>query len=198
MSTLRLPFAASSGVLVTLAVFSLLWHFVSVPIDIGKPIETVKVDWKRVRTSTPIEPKRPQKVDRDPPPIVPETPKVRGEHVIAPPTPYARPERVGPTIGPGRGLAIGIDSEPIPVVRAAPDYPPRALANGVEGWVQVRFTVTAVGTVIDAVVVDAAPKNTFDDAALKALARWRYNPKVEGGVGVERVGLQTVIRFQLE
>ena len=37
----------------------------------------------------------------------------------------------------------------------------------------------------------------FDDAALKAIARWRYNPKVEDGVAVERVGVQTVIRFQL-
>jgi protein TonB len=42
------------------------------------------------------------------------------------------------------------------------------------------------------------PKNIFDDAALKAIARWRYNPKVENGVAVERVGVQTRIVFQLE
>ena len=54
------------------------------------------------------------------------------------------------------------------------------------------------GTVKDPVVVDAMPKNIFDDAALKAIARWRYNPKVENGVAVERVGVQTIIRFQLE
>jgi protein TonB len=50
----------------------------------------------------------------------------------------------------------------------------------------------------DAVVVNAEPKNIFDDAALKAIARWRYNPRVDGGVAVERVGVQTIIRFQLE
>ena len=72
------------------------------------------------------------------------------------------------------------------------------LSRGLEGWVQVQFTITPTGTVEEAVVVNAEPKNIFDDAALKAIARWRYNPKVEGGVAVERVGVQTIIRFQLE
>ncbi len=54
MLALRFPFAASSGVLVTLAVFSLLWHFVSVPIDIPEVLPTVKVDWKRLRNDTPV------------------------------------------------------------------------------------------------------------------------------------------------
>jgi outer membrane biosynthesis protein TonB len=38
----------------------------------------------------------------------------------------------------------------------------------------------------------------FDEAALRSIARWRYNPKIEGGVAVERIGVQTVIRFMLE
>jgi protein TonB len=64
--------------------------------------------------------------------------------------------------------------------------------------VQVQFTITAAGTVKDAKVVDAEPKNIFDDAALRAIARWRYNPKVQEGVAVERVGVQTIIRFEIE
>jgi protein TonB len=47
-------------------------------------------------------------------------------------------------------------------------------------------------------VVDSSPKDTFDAAAVKSIARWRYNPKIEDGVPVERVGVQTVIRFQLQ
>jgi protein TonB len=86
----------------------------------------------------------------------------------------------------------------VPLVRATPDYPPRAAADGTEGWVQVQFTVTAAGTVRDAEVVASEPGTIFDAAALKAIARWRYNPKVEDGETVERVGLQTVIRFQLD
>ena len=44
---------------------------------------------------------------------------------------------------------------------------------------RVQFSVTAVGTVRDAVVVASEPGTIFDDAALKAIARWRYNPRVE-------------------
>jgi protein TonB len=95
-------------------------------------------------------------------------------------------------------MSAGSDRDVIPLVRIAPDYPPRALSRGLEGWVQVRFTITATGTVKDPVVVNAEPKNIFDEAALKAISRWRYNPRVEGGVAVERVGVETIIRFQLD
>ena len=96
------------------------------------------------------------------------------------------------------GLTAGSDRDVIPLVRVNPDYPPRELTRGTEGWVLVQFTITAIGTVKDAIVIDAEPKTSFDDAALKAIARWRYNPKVENGVAVERVGVQTKIVFQLE
>jgi protein TonB len=95
-------------------------------------------------------------------------------------------------------MTAGSDRDVIPLVRINPDYPQRALQRGLEGWVQVQFTITPTGTVKDPIVVDAMPKSVFDDAALKAIARWRYNPKVENGVAVERVGVQTRIVFQLE
>ena len=90
------------------------------------------------------------------------------------------------------------EAQTVTIVRVNPEYPPGAITRSLEGWVQVQFTVTTIGTVRDAIVVAAEPRKTFDDAALKAIARWRYNPKVENGVAVERVGLQPVIRFQLE
>ena len=55
----------------------------------------------------------------------------------------------------------------------------------------------ANGDIEQPVVVGADPQGIFEDAALKAIARWRYNPRIDGGVAVERVGLQTVIRFEL-
>jgi protein TonB len=104
-----------------------------------------------------------------------------------------------PLSGIGRiSLTAGSDQDVLPLVRISPDYPPRAAARGIEGWVLVQFTITEIGTVKDAIVVDAMPKNMFEDSALKAIARWRYNPRVEGGVAVERVGVQTIIRFVLE
>ena len=97
-----------------------------------------------------------------------------------------------------RLTAGGSDRGVAPLVRVNPDYPRRALERGIEGWVHVRFTITAAGTVKDLVVVDAEPKGVFDEAASKAVLRWRYNPRVENGVAVERVGEQTLIRFKLE
>jgi protein TonB len=64
--------------------------------------------------------------------------------------------------------------------------------------VLVEFTITGTGSVKDAKVVDAKPATIFNDAALKAIGRWRYNPKVENGQPVERRGVRTIIRFDLE
>lgn len=94
-------------------------------------------------------------------------------------------------------LSAGSDRDTIPLVRVPPDYPPRALSRGLEGWVQVQFTITGTGSVKDAVVVKSSSK-VFEDAAIKSILRWRYNPKIEGGAAVERVGVQTIIRFTLE
>jgi protein TonB len=198
MLALRLPFAASSGALVTLAVFSLLWHFVSVPINAGKPLPTRQLDWARLLIDTPIEVKREDKTERPQPPQIPDPPRTGGRTQGDPPTPYTKTvfEPVGFERTPG--VPMRPDGDVIPVVRPAPEYPPRPLAEGTEGWVQVRFTVTTIGTVKDAVVVEADPQKVFDSAALKAIGRWRYNPKVENGVAVERVGLQTIIRFEID
>jgi protein TonB len=197
MSNLRLPFAVAAGVLFSSALFLALWRFVSVPLEIGEPIKAQRIDFTRQRVDTPVEPKREHKVDRPAPPVVPTATKVGpGDPATATTAVYT--PALNPVV-PAHGSASvgGIDRDVVPIVRVPPDYPPRAAAGGIEGWVQVQFTITAAGTVRDAVIVGAAPKGWFEDAALKAIARWRYNPRVDGGVAVERVGLQTVIRFEL-
>jgi protein TonB len=196
---LRFPFAAGSGLFITLAFFTLLWTFVSRPIDVGPVLTSTDIKFTRQIIDTPVEPKKPPKPTRQAPTIVPPGPR------IGPPTDagldpvsFVPGNVVVDTGRGGGGLTIGQDREAIPYFRAPPDYPPKAAANGIEGWVQVQFAITAAGTVRDAFVVDASPKGYFEDAALKAIARWRYQPKVDGGVAVERVGLQTIIRFELQ
>jgi protein TonB len=98
----------------------------------------------------------------------------------------------------GLNISAGSDRDTIPLVRVPPDYPARAVNRGIEGWVLVEFTITGTGSVKDAKVVDAKPATIFNDAALKAIGRWRYNPKVENGQPVERRGVRTIIRFDLE
>ena len=87
--------------------------------------------------------------------------------------------------------------EALPLVRVPPDYPPTALRQGIEGWVRLQFTIADNGSVRDPVVIASDPPGVFDDAALRAIVRWRYNPRVENGIAVERRGVQTEIRFAL-
>ena len=69
------------------------------------------------------------------------------------------------------------------------------MQQGVGGYVDVEFTVSSAGTVKDARVIGAEPRSVFEEAALRAVRRWRYNPKIENGVAVERLGVQTRFRF---
>jgi protein TonB len=93
--------------------------------------------------------------------------------------------------------AGGSDRDAVPIVRIDPEYPMRAKQRGIEGWVTVRFTVDKVGRVTDARVVSARPANVFDKAAITAVRKWKYNPRIEGGAAVERPGLETTLRFTL-
>jgi protein TonB len=100
-------------------------------------------------------------------------------------------------IGPDLGAAPA-DNAPIPLVRVPPLYPMRASTRGIEGWVVVEFTITETGSVQDAHVVQADPPRVFDSAAVKAIRRWKYKPKVTGGKPVAQVGVRTLISFELE
>ena len=91
----------------------------------------------------------------------------------------------------------GGDREPVPLVRVDPTYPPRAKQQGIEGYVVIQFTITPVGTVEDAKVIDAKPSYVFDRSALRAVRKYRYNPKVEHGVAVARPGQKIKLSFTL-
>jgi TonB family protein len=67
-----------------------------------------------------------------------------------------------------------------------PVYPPEALKNGREGWVELDFTVDRSGAVKDVVIHAAEPSGTFEKAAADALARWRFKPTLRDGVAVEQ------------
>jgi protein TonB len=199
MHALRIPIAVVAGGLFTAAMFWLLWSLVNTDFDIGERGEATRVEFSRMRRDSEVATKRDEKVERERPPPTPETPRlalsaggIDNNVATLAPVVDARGAMSRMT------LSAGSDRDVIPLVRINPDYPPRALSRGLEGWVEVQFTITATGTVKDAIVVNSDPKNIFDDAALKAIARWRYNPKVEGGVAIERVGMRTRISFQLE
>lgn len=60
------------------------------------------------------------------------------------------------------------------IERVAPDYPRRAAMAGVEGFVELEFTVTSDGRATDIRVIQAEPRRVFDRAATDALGRWEF------------------------
>jgi protein TonB len=84
-----------------------------------------------------------------------------------------------------------------PVATPDPAYPPGAFRDGVEGWVEVEFTVTERGVTRDVQVVAAAPRGVFDAAAVEAVAAWKFRPRVVYGRPVAQRTSAT-LRFSVE
>ena len=79
----------------------------------------------------------------------------------------------------------------------APKYPRSAERRSISGWVDVVFTVTFDGSVRDVVVTGADPAETFDEAATRAVEKWRFEPVVENGDVVEkRAGVRMMFAIE--
>jgi protein TonB len=99
-------------------------------------------------------------------------------------------------LGKAADLSAGSgDRDLVPLVRVDPQYPPRAKQRGISGWVEVEFTIGPAGTVEDLKVLRSNPRGIFERSVLRAVRRWRYNPKVVDGKAVARTGVQTRLRF---
>jgi len=104
----------------------------------------------------------------------------------------------GPYLGAlsqGNGLA-GFDTDVIPVVRVAPTYPRNAKLAKIQGQVTMAVTINPDGTVSDAKVLESDPPRLFDEAALTAMKRWKFRPKIVNGAPVSQRAKQT-IEFKL-
>ena len=69
---------------------------------------------------------------------------------------------------------------------SAPKYPRVAQRRNLSGWVSVEFTVALDGSVRDVEVRDAEPEDVFENAAIRAVQKWEFEPVLENGVAVER------------
>lgn len=68
--------------------------------------------------------------------------------------------------------------ELIPMRYITPAYPGEALEQDLEGYVIVEFTVTESGAVQDIGVIESSPPGVFDEAALTAARRLRFEPRL--------------------
>jgi len=105
----------------------------------------------------------------------------------------------------GEGMFIGNfatvdkteEGDIIPIVVIRPMYPRDAAMQGLEGWVKVEFTITAIGTVKNPRVIDAEPRRIFNREAIRAILKWKFKPRVIDGVAVDRPATQ-IIDFSLD
>lgn len=77
-----------------------------------------------------------------------------------------------------------------------PEYPLDAQREGLEGWVDVEFTVAPDGTTQDLVVRNSEPPGVFERAALESVERWRFEPVMRDGRPVRQRAVLRV-RFVL-
>jgi protein TonB len=95
----------------------------------------------------------------------------------AAPAPAPAPVEAAPAPKPARtGLPDLISS-------VQPTYPRDALRDGVAGEVTVAFTVNADGSVSGASVVSSNPRRVFDNAALEAIRKWKFEAPGEPVTG---------------
>lgn len=120
--------------------------------------------------------------------------------------PESEIQAIGAQIAAARTLRAAA-SPPVPAVVpekemrrirfAPPEYPARALERGTQGWVDIEFTVATDGTTRDATVRAAEPAGVFERAALQAVGRWRYEPRIVNGTPADQ-RVQARVRFALE
>lgn len=91
--------------------------------------------------------------------------------------------------------AVQIAENPMPLSRVNPRYPRKALRRGLEGEVVLEFTVDANGDVVeDSIkVISATPEGVFDSTSMRALSRWRFQPRKQGGQAIPFRARQTLV-----
>jgi protein TonB len=210
VTRLRFPVALLLACGTSVSLFWLLQALIGVSGALDEIQAPPKIEFVRLRRESEVEEKKrvkPQIEKPEPPPTaaaVSSSEKVSvapGADLaaLAPNVDYGGVGGVGGGLGASELAAgAGVDRDAVPQVRIQPDYPVQARQKGIEGWVDVQFSVGMDGSVRNPVVLNAQPKAIFDRAALQAVKGWKYNPKIVDGKPVERPGMKVRIRFQLE
>ncbi len=201
-SMARLPGAIVGGALTAFALFWIMQALVSVTGDLKDAGKKLAVDFVRLKRDTTPEIKKREQPKRQKPEQQPPPPEMNLAKNMNPSDAVGE---IVPDLDTGLELesatnlaaAGGGDREAVPLVRVEPNYPPRAKQQRIEGYVDIRFTITPVGTVSDTEVIRAKPPRIFDREAVRAVRKWRYNPKIENGAPVARPNQKIRLTFEL-
>ncbi|MGL1957764.1 MAG: TonB family protein [Colwellia sp.] len=75
--------------------------------------------------------------------------------------------------------------EPTSLFKVSPAYPLNDARKGKEGWVQMSFIISDIGTVKEPKIIDSEGGEGFERSAIAALKKWRFAPKFDHGKAVE-------------
>ena len=208
--TMKLPKWASSSpmvlalmlsVLFSLTLFALMYSAIHAGKFIAEKSETLQtIDFVRLKRDTEVETLSRWKPP--PPPAQPPPPakmQVAAQAVSQDMTAMEIPTMnlsasvsggpMGGTLAKGAAM---FDGDLMPLQRIPPQYPRDAARSGITGWVQLEVLVNADGSVRSAKVLDAKPRGMFEAAAVQAVMRWKFKPKIKDGKPVEQRGAQKI------
>ena len=197
----RYAFSIVVGLAVTLSLLFIMHLLIEHAEDaINKERTRYQLDFVRIKRNETLNvddytPEKPP----PPPELPPEIPPQDMDSIDpnAPTINIAPPPVVADVIVGGPGSMNIAEGDYLPIVRVAPVYPARALSRGIEGYVDMSFTVTTAGTVRDPIVLFST-SSLFERAATRAVLKFKYKPRVVDGVPVDVSGVKTRISFQIE
>lgn len=189
------------GAIVTLSLLFVMQRLIaSGKTALTKPRDRAMLEFVRVKRneSLNLEDFTPEKPP-PPPETPPETPPQDMDKIDpnAPTINVPRPAMTADISLSGPGAMNIAEGDYLPIVRVAPVYPARALSRGMEGYVDMSFTVTSAGTVRDPIVIFST-SSLFERAATRAVLKFKYKPRVVDGIPVDVSGVKTRITFLIE
>ena len=197
--------AGASGFVVTLSLFYLMAQLISGGGNPNKSDDTENfIEFVRLKKEDLVQERKRQLPKKPPEPKKPPPPQklaVAADEPSKPKMQMNLPKLStslkgnGPYLGPG---GAGGGSGVTPIVRLDPEYPRKAAMQGIQGWVQLSFDITTMGTVENVRVMKSKPKRVFDMSAKRALLKWKYRPKMEAGKPVPQKGEMVQLDFKLE
>jgi periplasmic protein TonB len=199
-SPMVVAFAAS--VLFSLILFALMYSAIRVGKFVAGETQVLQtIDFVRLKRDSEMETisrRKPPPPPAQPPP--PAKMRVAAESVqqgmsgMEIPTLSLSASVGGGPIGGQMGAAAAaiFDGDLLPLQRIPPQYPRDAARSGITGWVQLEVMVNADGSVRNAKVVDSKPRGIFEAAAVQAVMRWKFKPKIQDGKPVEQRGSQKI------
>ncbi|MFK5912745.1 MAG: energy transducer TonB [Woeseiaceae bacterium] len=115
------------------------------------------------------------------------------------------PTTTEPNFGKRPDLKIGkvqeglnfTDSIFIVLVKPNPQYPVSMSEKGIEGYVRVKYTVTALGNTEDVIAVESSHRG-FERNAVKAVEKFKFKPQIEDGKAIAVMNVYNIIEFKLE